>query len=77
VGEGDGEGSGVGFGVCAKVAIGSFVATRPAAPNAGRSFTKERRLFEVLRFRCLPSWFSPLLFTIVSSVELTGSSLGP
>ena len=50
VGDGLAEGSGVGVGVCANVLSGSFVATSPAAPSAGSSFTNDRRLFEVFGF---------------------------
>jgi len=43
VGDGDGDGSGEGVGVWAEVVSGSFVATKPAAPRAGSSFTNVRR----------------------------------
>jgi len=43
------DGSGDGEGLCANVFSGVFDATKPAAPNAGKNFTNERRLFEVLR----------------------------
>ena len=43
VGDGDGDGSGDGVGVCATALSGSFVPTKPAAPNAGSSFTNVRR----------------------------------
>ena len=49
VGDGLADGSGDGEGLCANVFSGVFDATKPAAPNAGNSFTNERRLFEVLR----------------------------
>src|SRR6185503_18363299 len=39
-----GVGVGEGLGVCASASIGSFVAARPAAPMAGSSFTKARRV---------------------------------
>jgi len=46
-GTGDGRGDGVGVGVWAIEVSGSLVATNPAAPMAGSSFTKDRRLFDV------------------------------
>src|SRR6185369_12726586 len=52
-GVGDGLGDGDGEGVCASASSGSFEAVRPAAPRAGRSFTKVRRStrgFELLFF---------------------------
>src|SRR5437763_8417562 len=45
VGEGRGEGDGVG--ICASAFNGVFDTTRPAAPAAGRSLTKLRRVFDV------------------------------
>src|SRR5436190_20553332 len=49
VGDGRGEGIGVGVGVCAIAFNGRFATVSPAAPAAGRSLTKARRLIE-LRF---------------------------
>src|SRR5260370_19620976 len=49
VGDGRGEGRGVGVGVCAIAFKGRFATVNPAAPAAGRSLTKVRRLIE-LRF---------------------------
>src|SRR5262245_57662432 len=49
VGDGLAEAAGVGDGVCASALSGVFVTTMPAAPAAGRSFTKVRRLSD-LRF---------------------------
>src|SRR6185369_18092229 len=42
VGDGLGEGVGDGDAVCARASNGSFDATRPAAPSAGRLLTKFR-----------------------------------
>jgi len=52
-------------GLWARELSGSLVATIPAAPIAGSSFTKERRLDEVEAF-CFDSFLfaSVLLFTI-------------
>src|SRR5712692_2266126 len=47
VGDGLGEGSGVGVGVCAIAFNGRLATVNPAAPAAGRSLTKVRRLIEV------------------------------
>src|SRR5204863_8516229 len=48
-GEADGDACGVGVGVCASVISGALVATIAAAPAAGRTFTKARRVID-LRF---------------------------
>ena len=63
-GVGDGLGEGAGVGVCASAFTGNLVATKLAAPSAGRSFTNERRLFEVLLLdlSLFGEWFS-LRFT--------------
>ena len=47
VGDGRGEGVGVGVGVWAIAFNGRFATVNPAAPAAGRSLTKVRRLIEV------------------------------
>src|SRR5712691_8324979 len=44
VGDGRGEGDGVGVGVCATALNGRLATVNPAAPAAGRSLTKVRRL---------------------------------
>ena len=49
VGDGLGEGSGVGDGVCASALSGILVTASVAAPAAGSSLTKFRRLID-LRF---------------------------
>src|SRR6185436_3770403 len=46
-GRAEGEGAGVGVGVCAIAFNGELETARPAAPAAGSSFTKLRRLREV------------------------------
>src|SRR5438132_13585088 len=47
VGDGRGEGEAAGVGVWANVVNGDFETASPAAPAAGSSFTKLRRLIEV------------------------------
>ncbi len=73
VGVGDGLGDGVGVGVCASALRGSLVAVKLAAPSAGRSFTNERRLFEVLFFDLLARFAesSFLRFTCFSCNDQT------
>src|SRR2546426_892641 len=66
-GEADGDACGVGVGVCASVISGALVATIAAAPAAGRTFTKARRVID-LRFDLfiglskLPSLTVPLVY---------------
>src|SRR5213075_2338954 len=50
VGDGLGDGSGVGDGVWASASSGNLESARPAAPSAGSSLTKVRRLVRVFDF---------------------------
>src|SRR6266404_6539954 len=60
VGDGRGEGIGVGVGVWAIAFKGRFATVNPAAPAAGRSLTKARRLMP--RFFCAgPGFFITIL----------------
>ena len=65
VGDGDGDGSGEGVGVWAEVVSGSFVATKPAAPRAGSSFTNVRRDVCVCRLLFGDRFVDVLLFLFV------------
>src|SRR5690242_6015829 len=70
-GEGLGEAcaAGDGVGVCASAVSGVFEATRAAAPSAGRTFTKVRRVIDLL-YDFLMANFSRHTISQVSEAQM-------